>query len=364
MRLMLDYATFNFDEGTRSSRDLSDLLAGGTDLMFRRAGMSDNAPLVSPFGLYWKENNGWAARPHRLDVSGIGCHKFAVTLPRLRDSEHQHFSRLDFAFDVPVSVYKWRNMLANAFETSLTIENRRKKYSLTGSGEAMTLYVGSRKCAKFFRVYNKTLEDKSYTYYDDDGNDVAVEDGYYIIRYEVELKRHKLKNFRGEYIFDPSSLFDLYYSDSEEDRAKLLDFIRSAWRDYLPAEYLPDLEALTLSKKLKFCSISEEDKPAVLQKVKDEIYVGAQSFDSTVRYVAERFGKYIPWILADDVLRERCFDDCMRWSGFSPDFEIREREPGWTDVDEDIDEEDEFPREWLSIVSDGQYQFDHSGVFI
>lgn len=357
MLLHLDYATFNFDKGTRACRDLASLLAGGADLHFTKAGVSDGAPMISPFGLVWRENNGWEARPHRLDVSGVGCSKFASTLPLLRDPEHQHFSRLDFAFDILMPVARWRNFLANAFESSLEYEGRRKKYSLTGSGEAMTVYVGSRRNAKYFRIYNKSLEDKEYEYISDSGEIVPVSDNYYVIRYEVELKRHKLRNHHGEYLFDPSPLFDLYYSRNAEDHEKLVSKIVALWQDFFPSEYLPDMDGLRCAENSNFVQYSDGSLAVAEceRKVKEELYFGSQSFDSTVRFVAERFGKYIPWILNNPELRELCFDACYRAYGFDGGVIVEPVPSGWNDLDSADD--DEIPSYWEPIESGEQLGF-------
>ena len=52
-----------------------------------------------------------------------------------------------------------------------------KKYTVAGSGENMTIYIGSRLSDIYFRIYNKSLESKSkksdYTF-KENGKEVVV----------------------------------------------------------------------------------------------------------------------------------------------------------------------------------------------
>lgn len=338
MKLWLDYATFNFAPEAMSWHDVGMKLAGGMPLKWVKAGISHNAPQVSPFGLRWMDNNGYAERPRRLDVSGVGCRKFLLSLPVLRDKERQHFSRLDFAFDVIMSRSEWVSMIKSAFMSSLDSERQLRKYSLTGTGEAMTLYIGSRKSAKFFRVYNKTLQDKAYTFVDDDGEEVPLPEGYYVIRYEVELKRRKSTSVKyGVSTFDPSPAFDWYYG-AVEDQQKLVDFVLSLWEKFCPEEYLPDASELAEMKcatyamaeqKSSFCSIPDQE---LYRKIRENVHKGEQTFSHTMQYVLEKFGKYVPYMLADASMRQQIFDDCAKAFGFEPDYYFECSLPaGWND---------------------------------
>ena len=204
MEIHLDYATFNFDSECMTRADVVSALCGDDsfhDLRWSQKGLNDNSPSVSPFGLSWLNNSGFAPRPHRLQVSGLGCDKFFYTLPQLVTRVRNNggdcsFSRLDFAFDVLMLKSDWKSFITSAFSSSLDSTRDRKKYTLAGSGSAMTVYIGSRSSPRFFRIYNKSLEDRDYVYFEN-GQPVTVPDGYYVIRYEVELKR-KLWNRDGK----------------------------------------------------------------------------------------------------------------------------------------------------------------------
>lgn len=169
MEIRLDYATFNFDRDSVSVDSISRALSGDTSCAFRAKSLREGALLVSPFGLSYLDNSGFAPRPHRLQVSGVGCEKFFFTLPRLVDLCRNNggdcsFSRLDFAFDVLISEDAWRDFVCSAFQHSLFSERKAKKFSLAGKGLDMTVYIGSRVSDYYFRIYNKSLESKSYVY--------------------------------------------------------------------------------------------------------------------------------------------------------------------------------------------------------
>ena len=193
MEIRLDYATFNFDKNCINVDQISHALAGDQNVMLRQKGKSGSF-LVSPFGLSYLDDSGWSPRPHRLQVSGVGCEKFAYTLPNLitecrNNGGECSFSRLDFAFDVLISKESWKSFLAKAFASSLYSERERKKYALAGDGMAMTVYIGSRRSDYYFRIYNKSLESKDYVY-TENGQIVDVDDDEFVIRYEIEMKRH------------------------------------------------------------------------------------------------------------------------------------------------------------------------------
>ena len=66
MEIHLDYATFNFDADCMSKVDVASALCGDPhcDLRWSVRGLSDNSPAVSPFGLSWLNNSGFAPRHH------------------------------------------------------------------------------------------------------------------------------------------------------------------------------------------------------------------------------------------------------------------------------------------------------------
>lgn len=195
--LRLDYATFNFDAGSINMSKVGEILCGTSDLCWKRFGKYETSPCQSPYGLYWREDSGYSERPHMLQVSGVGCEKFELTLPVLRKFAPCHFSRLDFAFDVIQKREDWRKYIKRVFAESLDSDRQAKCFKLQGSGEAMTVYIGSRRSERFFRIYNKTLEDSSYQFVDSYGNVVPLDDDECVIRYEIEFHKFR-RTLRGE----------------------------------------------------------------------------------------------------------------------------------------------------------------------
>lgn len=327
--LLLDYVTFNFDAGSIDLYQINDVLAGNVDLKFHKVGLSDNSVFVSPFGLSYLNNSGFEARPHRLQVSGVGCVHFEPVLPVLREYAPNHISRLDFAFDVVCKKQDWRDYLKSNISATFDCTRQAKKYNFAGSGEATTIYIGSRKCAKYCRIYNKTLEDPDYQYISPDGGTIQIADDEYIIRYEVELKRFKSKVQN----FDPSYLFDAYYYDPQV----VIDFVKDVWRLYGEDFLLPcpieELELEVRTKRLILLN-SESRKQYVI----DNLYSKPQAYSNTVRYVADRFGKYIPFIIADPLLRNLVLQQCEVYCGFKLDVIVAASEAGFYDFDEKGDE--------------------------
>lgn len=336
MMLRLDYATINFDAGLMSVPQLEEVLAGGVPFGWRRHGLSDNAPMSSPLGVVYQANSGWCARPHKLQVSGVGTEKFMYTLPLLRSSvgaDHCHFSRLDFAFDVKMRKSEWRDFLARVFSASLNSDRERKKFALTGTGEAMTVYIGVRKGSKYFRIYNKSLEDGEYKLEDERGDYVAIDTDHYIIRYEVELKRtvHIRSGVRD--VFDPSPLFDAYYSDDVSREKELVDTIKGLWLsfgdDILLPEGFADAElSLRYSKTKNFVQKREQLEGRNFDPVlytKSQVHDAPHAFDHTINWIVDKLGKYIPWIVAENDLFQRCEDACRRDFGFVPEFFVESR---------------------------------------
>jgi hypothetical protein len=331
----MDYATVNFAPGSMSSTKVGKLLLGEGSLFWRAKGLSENAPLYSPLGLRWMENNGFAELPHKLEVSGVGCTHFGAVLPDLvKDVEHR-FSRLDFAFDVLVSRSAWRSFICRAFESSLNSDRQRKLYRLSGQGEAMTIYIGSRKSAKFFRIYNKTLEDVKYKFFQD-GEEVEVPDDMCVIRYEVELKRHKVTAQNDVRCFDPSPAFDWYYGD-EASQARLCEEIRKMWLSFGDEVLLPEgfenAEMECLSKMFYFASKTSDQR---LEEVRENLHDYPRSFEHTLGFLVSRYGKYIPYIIADSEYLQICSDSCKAAFGFVPDYYLEQSKPaGFYDMDDE-----------------------------
>lgn len=323
--LLLDYATFNFEAGSMTPSKLGEIVLND-DLRFKSVGLSENSPRVSPFGVSWLQNSGFSARPHRVQFSGVGCSHFEPLLPVLRESATNHLSRLDFAFDVVIKKKDWVDFVANAFKESCNSERIAKKITIAGSGQAMTVYIGSRRCAKYCRIYNKSLENPNYEL--PVGGFVA--DDEYLIRYEVEFKRFKGKGQD----FDPSFLFDSYFSD----QSTVIEFVKDVWRLYGEEFLLPcpvdDLELVCrYDKEYKFCSNDELHRVA-----EDHLYDSPRVYDSTVSYIVSKFGKYIPLIIADPLYRGLCLQACENYCGFKLDLVVGCSESAFYDLDENESE--------------------------
>lgn len=359
--LRLDYCTMNFERGTVDINMVeSSLLGDDVSFHWTRKGLSDTAPVYSPFGVRYMDNNGFYERPHRVDVSGVGCEKFIFTLPRLKAvSEKMGFSRLDFAFDVILSRQEWRDFICKAFASSLNSDRERKRYKLTGDGESMTIYIGSRRGSKFCRIYNKTLEDKEYRYMDSDGNEVEILEDQYVIRYEVELKRYKRDHGR---LFDPSPLFDMYYSEDQLQHDVLFKTIRDIWLSFGDSILLPEdfqnAEFVTLfDTKIKIlcndkCVNSDCITDFDLFRVTEQkLHDFPHTFDRTLEWIVDRLGKYIPYILTDQRLVDRCNSACVNAFGFVPEYYLECSFPsGFYDLDDEILIDD--PAEDFSIDDD------------
>lgn len=330
----LDYATVNFVPGSMSYTKVGKILLGdGASMFWKPRGLSENAPLYSPLGLRWMENNGYSEMPHKLEISGVGCTHFMPVLPELvKDVDHR-FSRLDFAFDVLVSRSDWRKFICKAFESSLCSDRKYKAYRLSGQGEAMTIYIGSRSCAKFFRIYNKTLQDPKYQFVQD-GQIVEVPEDMCVIRYEVELKRHVVTAKDGQRIYDPSPAFEWYYGD-EEAQHRLCEVVRELWLSFGDDVLLPqgfeNAELQTIIHNENFVAKDAKEK---LQEVREKLHDYPRSFEHTIAYVVSHFGKYIPYIVSDADYMRDCETACTVEFGFVPQYYLEQTAPqGFYDLD-------------------------------
>lgn len=325
VNLKLDYLTLNFAAESVDLRSIEQCLCPDTDLKFYKIGLSENSVISSPFGVSWLQNSGYTVRPHRVQISGVGCRHFEANIPYLRQLAENHISRADFAFDIRMTKCEWREFIQRVFNESLDMTRKAKKYSIAGYGEALTIYIGSRKCAKFCRIYNKSLEDKDYVYYEDD-KIVELSDEEYVIRYELEFKHFKGKGQN----FDPSFLVDSYFGDQET----VIDYVVDTWNKYSEEFMLPcpinELQLICNYDKEKFCTKQDSDKES-----QDKLFDAPRTFGNTVYYVADRFGKYIPWILANPMLRNMVIDKCYKYCGFKIDVFIGSDESGFYDLTED-----------------------------
>lgn len=324
MEIRLDYATFNFSANCMSTAEVGKTLIGDNSMMrWESHGLNENALITSPHGMSWLNNSGYAPRPHRLQVSGLGCAKFAYVLPMLisqcaKNGGETTFSRIDFAFDVIMKREQWKSFIVHAFESSMYSDRERKIYNLIGHGEDMTIYIGNRTSPKYFRIYNKTLEDSDYIY-TENGVPVKLEDDQCVIRYEVELKR-KLWNRNGQkVVYDPSPFFYQYYEADEQ----LADIVKELWLSFGDECLLPDgfedEKLQLLSKNKNFVSISA---PAALEITEDQVVKAPYSFDNVKNYVIEKFGQYIPFIVSNRIDFAVCEAKCKSRIGFVPEYDV------------------------------------------
>lgn len=329
--LRLDYATFAFTPGSVNLNRVQSVLAGGSDLAFRQFGTYDTSPYQSPLGLYYKPDCGSKENPHILQVSGSACEHFRETLPCLgkvlRDGgEQAHFCRLDFAFDVIMSRADWRKYLSDCFLYSMEQNRQRKKFLLQGSGEAMTIYIGSRSSDHYFRVYNKTLQDPSYLFINADGTTTPVADDQCVIRYELECKR-VVRFRRGQnFTADPSPMFDWYYSDSQ----LLFDEVKKQWLSFgnevmLPAgfvdaSFVTDIEARHLHPLVG--DIVSPYKEVCFANVSARLHDYPHAFERSLEFAARRYGAYVPYLLRDERLLTICKQAARERFGFDIEFYV------------------------------------------
>lgn len=328
--LRLDYATFAFTRDSVNLVKIQRCLSGGVDLGFRQFGTSEHSPLQSPYGLYYKPESGSIENPHVLQVSGVGCEHFRETLPCLakvlRDGgEQAHFRRIDLCFDVIMKRSAWRSYLAKCFTYSMENQRQRKKFLLQGSGEAMTVYIGSRNSPRYFRVYNKTLHSPSYEFVASDGTISPVADDECVIRYEIESS-WKSRWLRGQKAYsDPTPLFDWYYSDSEF----LFRYVRDSWLsfgsdvmlpdDFENAEFVTDISVRNLHPVEDIASPYSEVVFANVSARKD---CAPYSFDKSLEYAVSHYGAYVPYILRDERLLAICRDAAREKFGLDIGFSV------------------------------------------
>lgn len=354
----LDYATFAFTRDSVNLGKIQQCLSAGVDLGFRQFGISETSPLQSPYGLYYKPECGSAENPHILQVSGVGCEHFRESLPCLakvlRDGgEQAHFRRIDLCFDVIMKRSEWRSYLAKCFTYSMEDHRKRKKFLLQGSGEAMTVYIGSRNSPRYFRVYNKSLQSPSYQFVSWDGTISPVADDECIIRYEIESSWKRITRNGQLSIYDPSSLFDWYYSNS----AFLFDYVRDSWLSFGSDVMLPDdFEHAEFVTDICVCNLHPIEDIAspyadvVFANVSARKDCAPYSFDKSLEYAASHYGCYVPYILRDERLLAICCDSAREKFGFDIVFSVYF-------YDQALDEFEELPDDSYSPwYDDGEFE--------
>lgn len=356
--IRLDYATFAFTRDSVSLGKIQQCLSGGVDLGFRQLGTSERSPLQSPYGLYYKPECGSIENPHVLQVSGVGCEHFRETLPCLakvmRDGgEQAHFRRIDLCFDVIMKRSLWRSYLAKCFTYSMENQRQRKKFLFQGSGEAMTVYIGSRNSPRYFRVYNKSLQSPSYEFVSPDGTISPVADDECVIRYEIESSWKRITRKGQLSIYDPSFLFDWYYSDSDFLSRYVLDSWLSFGSDVmLPydfenAEFVTDISVRNLHPVENIASPYSDVVFANVSARKD---CAPYSFNKSLEYAASHYGCYVPYILRDERLLAICRDAAREKFGLDIGFFVHF-------YDQALDEFEELPDDSYSPWSeDGEFE--------
>lgn len=328
--ISLDYATFAFTRDSVNLGKIQQCLSGGVDLGFRRFGTSEHSPLQSPYGLYYKPECGSTENPHVLQVSGVGCEHFRETLPCLakvlRDGgEQAHFRRIDLCFDVVMKRSEWRSYLAKCFSFSMENQRQRKKFILQGSGEAMTVYIGSRNSDRYFRVYNKSLQSPSYEFVSWDGTISPVSDDECVIRYEIESSYKNRWRSGRKLVSDPSVLFDWYYSNS----VFLSDYVRDSWLSFGSDVMLPDdfenAEFVTDLCVRNLHPVEDIESPysaVVYANVSARKDCAPYSFDKSLEYAVSHYGAYVPYILRDERLIAMCRDSAREKFGLDIGFSV------------------------------------------
>lgn len=312
--ISLDYATFAFTRDSVNLGKIQQCLSGGVDLGFRQFGTFEHSPLQSPYGLYYKPECGSTENPHVLQVSGVGCDHFRETLPCLakvlRDGgEKAHFRRIDLCFDVVMKRSEWRSFLTKCFAFSMENQRQRKKFLLQGSGEAMTVYIGSRNSDRYFRVYNKSLQSPSYEFVSWDGTISPVADDECVIRYEIESSYKNRWRSGQKFVSDPSALFDWYYSNS----VLLSDYVRESWLSFGSDVILPD-DFENAEFVTDICSRNLHPVNSIASPYSDVVFANVSarkdcapySFDKSLEYVVSHYGAYVPYILRDERLLAIC----------------------------------------------------------
>lgn len=322
--VMLDYATFAFEQGSISISMIEDALAQ-CDLHFSQtSNASENSPYNSPAGLFFKPNNGAKQAPHSLHVSGHGCELFRPTLPRLatlmEGHEFGHFSRLDFCFDLVMTKKEWREYYLSVISASVDDMNypekarKVRKVMYQGYGDSTTVYIGRRSSsAVFCRIYNKSLQDPEKKLCVASGEFLDCPDDSYIIRYEMELKYTSRVRSGSRTVYDPSPLFWFYYEDPD----KLFAYLRKVWNRYgneslLPdgwdsLEFVTDIVALGIQYTDDFCHPLSDD-------LAKKFYISIHTEEQKMSYVSNVFGHRIIDILL--FRPELLFLACCKWEQY------------------------------------------------
>lgn len=377
--LRMDWVTFglpikynNLGEPV-GAYDVGKLLTNDSDMWIKRNQYGTS--LKSEYGCYWMENSGWAEKPQKLEVSGVGCDKLMATLPVLREEYSHHglspeynldgscvddvcsVTRIDFAMDFVMTRSEWREICIDTYLRGLdgVKSSKVRRITTDGKGLAQTTYWGDRSEGKYFRIYNKSLEDPEYQYIDSNGDVVDIGEDKYIIRYELQIKRRVNNPKSGRQVSEPLRLFDYYYSQDPSDFDKLVDYIRKSWAygldkdDIVFCDDFWDADVWShLSTKYRFCceqgtDFAEMSDVELAEYVKENKHCEPRTFDKTLQYFVKYWGHYLPYIVADERLWRRCLLACWSKHLYEPDIRIdyhpsgvQLEEIGYFDLDDDF----------------------------
>lgn len=313
----MDYCTMAFTAGTCSLQALSNCLAGDTDLHWMQIYNSEKSPYHSPLGLYYNDACGSVQNPHVARISGVGCEHFRTTLPILYDrlqtgGEQAHITRLDFCFDILMTKSAWRMFLSQCFAHQLaTMDTRKaKRYVVHADGDSSTVYIGARSSDRYFRIYNKSLEDPLYQLLDPlSGDPLEVPEDSYIVRYEVELKRRTRSRGGQNVTVDLKPFFESYYSDG----SLLCEELRKIWLSFgndivLPPEFAESALVTDIVNYGISCDGDTISPPCevLYANIAAKYHEYPHEFESKLSYAADKYGKYIPYILQNKELFRRC----------------------------------------------------------
>ena len=347
----MDYCTMAFTPGTCSLKDLSACLVGETDLHWMQIYNSEKSPYHSPLGLYYNDQCGSVENPHVARISGVGCEHFRTTLPILYDrletgGDQAHITRLDFCFDVIMKKSAWRMFLSQCFAHQLeTMDTRKaKRYVVHADGDASTVYIGARSSDRYFRIYNKSLEDPQYEYVREDGVKLSLCEDEYVIRYEVELKRRTRSRDGQNVTLDLKPFFESYYGDG----SLLCDELRKIWLsfgndivlppDFAESDIVTDIKNYNISFAGGYRTPIHE---TLYANIAARYHEYPHEFESKLSYAADKYGKYIPYILQNKELFRRCL--ARAYSEYGWDIPIYIEFGGRGKLDDELDPDEVFP---------------------
>lgn len=320
--LKVDYCAMSFPYNTFSPDDVNDMLVGDEVNLFTPIGKKNDVGIIenptfytSEHGVTIQPDNGNRVNDLRESIrfSGAGCDKFQRFFPYLYQHYAPNISRLDFAFDVDMSIIEWSRYLETAWYQLKDGEpKQRKKISIVlgSGGDDSTVYIGNRRSAYFFRVYNKTLQLHE-----------KPENGKYKIRFEVEIKRKSLTRNGERVLYNPNKFFELYYFDKFDE---LTEELKSLWLSFGEDWLLPEW----FNKTFYFVAsggvflLPDADSNSLLV-TKKELAESVQDYERTSNYHFYQDAKYVMgWLLDQNKIKliKQAFKDLH---GFEIDFDIQ-----------------------------------------